>query len=202
VLETHQGNTACDWKLLINCKAFGGSSFKERAIGCGGCIIISMNIHLETRGGVLCLLLESVDKWCLLIGVRSFPLLTSRSKNPYLSYKLCDVCMFKFKLRFGFWGRRCPKMTWFDLVRVVLCPLFWESASPWEFANVGVDIWKFWISNLDMTFKSFSNTINNCDIWNDILKKLMDIEKKSNIHPTMKFTLHIENLLYESLFFK
>jgi hypothetical protein len=37
-------NTACGWKLLINCKAFGESSFKERAIGCGG-YIISMNIH-------------------------------------------------------------------------------------------------------------------------------------------------------------
>jgi len=30
--------------------------------------------------------------------------------------------------------------------------------------------------------------------------KLMDIEKKSNIHPTLKFTLHIKNLLSESLF--
>jgi len=39
----------------------------------------------------------------------------------------------------------------------------------------------------------------NCDIQNDMLK-LMDIEKKSNIRPTLKFTLHIKNLLSESLF--
>jgi hypothetical protein len=89
----------------------------------------------------------------------------------------------------GFGGGDVPKC--FDLVRVVLCPLFWEFASPLEICQCWVDILK----NLDIKFGCHLSKLfkdhKNCDIRNDILK-LMDIEKKSNIRPTLKFTLHIK----------